>query len=368
MKTRVVEFITSMGEGGAQSIVKDYVQYLDKDQFEVTVFCIFPMLNSGPGQLLKKSGSAVNYVYPRYSFFLSLINKIVGRWVVPYKLRKYIKAHNPDVLHAHLGVLRYMLQIKETLPKRLFFTCHSEPKYAFRKSVEFNAAKELVRTANLQLIALHSQMKEELNTLFGVSNTQVVYNGIDVERFLKVNEDKETIRHSLGIPNDALLIGHVGRFIDAKNHKFIIKVFNEVKSLREDALLLLVGTGPLKEEIKQLATSYSLEKSIIYLEQRNDVDRLLKAMDVFFFPSLYEGLPVSLIEAQAAGLVCVSSDRVTEEAFLTPRLHVLSLNNNLQEWVNALLDLDYKGKYNRNIRSFEMTETIKVLELLYQQF
>ena len=367
MKRRVIEFITSMGEGGAQSIVKDYVQYLNKESFEVIVFCLFPMLNSGPGQLLKKSGTTTIAVYPSYSFFWSLVNRIVGKWFVPYKLKQTINTYKPEIMHAHLGVLRYILPIKESLPGTLLFTCHSEPQYAFRKVIEFNAANVLVKTANLQLIALHSKMKKELNTLFKVSNTQVVYNGIDVNRFRKVKEDKDSIRQSLGIPVGTFLIGHVGRFSDAKNHRFIIEVFKELKSIHEKAILMLVGSGPLKEEIRQVVKKYSLESNVIFLEQRNDIERLLKAMDVFLFPSIYEGLPVSLIEAQAAGLRCVSSDCITEEAFLTPKTNVLSLNAPISEWVNALLEPNYKGLYNRDIESFDIMNTIQVLEQLYLQ-
>lgn len=366
-KKNVLEFITSMGEGGAQALVKDYVLLIDKTKFNIKILCLFPMLDSGPGQAVRNSKVAISSVYPHYSKFWSLVNKFLGWWLVPRKLSAELSTFHPDVIHAHLGVLKYLVLIRKKIP-HLLYTCHSEPLKNFKSfsSKEFLSAKRLVAETGLKFIALHADMKAELDSLFDVDNTVVVHNGIDLQRFMKVDSTKVEIRQSLNIPEDAFVVGHVGRFMEAKNHEFIIKVFEEVKKRNSKALLLLIGSGPLKNKVKRVVENLGLANSCIMLEGRNDIEYLLKTMDVFLFPSIYEGLPVSLIEAQVAGLHCVSSSNVSQEAFLTPKLEVLSLDQPVNDWADTVLDLDYEGIYNRDISIYDMKKEIKVLESLYE--
>ena len=367
-KVKVIEFITSLGEGGAQSLVKDYAIMLDKERFEVSIFCIFPILESGPGQLVKKANIDVISVYPKYNKFYGLINKCFGAYIVPRKLKSYLVRKKIDCMHAHLAVLKYLPKIKDVLPKKLIYTCHSEPLKNFKSkdSIEFKSALSLIKSNNLQMVALHQQMREQLNDLFSVNNSVVVYNGINVERFQSVPESKNDIRNSLGLKDDDFVIGHVGRFTYPKNHVFIIDVFNQVVKHNTKAKLLLVGTGELKAIIKKQVSNLRLSDNVLFLDQRSDIERILKAMDVFLFPSHYEGLPVSLIEAQAAGLKCVTSTNVTEESFLTSSLYPLRLEAPIEEWVNTILsDTIEKSPYNKDIKTFEMKEDIKVLESLY---
>ena len=367
-KIKVTEFITSLGEGGAQSLVKDYSLMLNKDVFDVSIFCIYPILESGPGQLIKKANIRVSSVYPTHNKLYSLINKLAGSLIVPWRLKKHLKSEKVDCLHAHLAVLKYLPKIKSSLPKNIIYTCHNEPLRNFKskKSTEYKAASYLVNNCNMRFIALHEQMRNELNEMFGVKNTTVVYNGIDVKRFQSVPERKSNIRNSLGLTDSDFVIGHVGRFSYQKNHVFILEIFSEILKRKSNAKLLLVGTGELKSQIQERAAYLGLSKCVFFLDQRADIERILKAMDVFLFPSHFEGLPVSLIEAQAAGLKCVTSTNITEEAFLTSYLYALALDSPINEWVDIILsDNLEKSPYNKDINTFEMKEDIKVLESLY---
>ena len=369
-KIKVVEFITSLGEGGAQSLVKDYAMMLNKEQFDVSVFCIFPIFESGPGQLVKQNKIVVNSVYPKYNKIYSFVNKLFGCFIVPFMMKRHFKRFKPDCLHAHLAVLKYLPKLHDVLPKNILYTCHSEPLKNFKStsSEEFKSAQYLVKHNGLKIIALHRQMQQQLNQLFGIQNSVVVYNGIDIERFKTVVESKSEIRRTLGLSDDDLVIGHVGRFTYPKNHTFIIDIFHETYKKNQFTKLLLVGTGELKKHIMEKVTKLQIADRVIFLDQRSDINRLLKSMDVFLFPSIYEGLPVSLIEAQAAGLKCVTSTNVTEEAFLTPKLFSLSLDESVEIWANVVLSSDMVNPkpYNVDLRTFEMKEDIKVLESLYK--
>ena len=164
-KIKTIEFITSMGEGGAQVLIKDYALYIDKSKFDIIILCLFPMLSSGPGQIIIQKKIPVISIYPTYSKFWSLINKLLGWWLVPRKLNHLLSSYQPDVIHAHLGVLKYLVPLRNRLPK-LFYTCHSEPIKTFKSysSSEFLAAKKLVDSANMRFIALHTEMQLELIT------------------------------------------------------------------------------------------------------------------------------------------------------------------------------------------------------------
>lgn len=367
-KIKVIEFITSMGEGGAQSLVKDYALFLDKSKFDVVIVDIYPSFDSGPGQVILKQQIPYISIYPSDSKMWHLVNKIVGKYIVSLKLNRIIKKCEPLVIHSHLRVLKYLTGIQLDGIK-LFYTCHSLPMKTFQStlSTEFKAAQKLIKENNLQLIALHADMQDELNKLFCVDNTQIVYNGTDIQRFVNVDESKESIRESLHISSDAFVVGHVGRFMDAKNHEFIVKVFSEVCKRDKKAILLLVGTGPLKNRIISLIKELMLVKNVIMLENRSDVERILKAMDVFLFPSIYEGFPISLIEAQAAGLHCVVSNNVTSDAFVSPDLINIDLKKPLGEWVDSVMSIKQIGQFRRDIYDYEMKKTIQKLERLYSE-
>lgn len=143
------------------------------------------------------------------------------------------------------------------------------------------------------------------------------------------------------------MVGHVGRFNYPKNHKFIIDVFNEVQKVREDSVLMLVGDGDLRHEIEQKVRDLGFSDKVIFTGVRSDVNDLMQGMDVFLFPSLYEGLPVTMVEAQASGLKCIISDKVPLECKMTKNVVVVKLEESPQQWAKEVLKYE---KYERKIQ------------------
>lgn len=170
------------------------------------------------------------------------------------------------------------------------------------------------------------------------NRAQIVHNGVDLSVYRFREEDRNRIRGEFSL-NDSLVIGHVGRFNQQKNHGFLIKVFSEIKKRNENAKLLLVGTGEKEREIRELVSQNDLSDSVVFAGVRSDVPALLSAMDVFVFPSFYEGMPNVVIEAQACGLPCVVSDRITKEAKLTPVIEYLPLSLSASEWAEKAISL-----------------------------
>lgn len=167
-------------------------------------------------------------------------------------------------------------------------------------------------------------------------DTFLLRNGLDVDRFTFSEDARREVRRQLGL-EDAFVIGHVGRFAEQKNHPFILSVFSQIKQMDSRAKLVLVGDGPRKAEIETTARELGLQDSVLFLGIRSDVDRLLNGFDAFLFPSLYEGMPNTVIEAQTNGLYCLISDTITEQARVLPRVASLPLTASAQLWAETLL-------------------------------
>lgn len=174
--------------------------------------------------------------------------------------------------------------------------------------------------------------------MFPGQSVRLIRNGIDTAAFAFDPETRTAMRRELEL-GDALTLGHVGRLIGVKNHAFLLEVFAALHALRPDAQLLLVGNGPLEEELKQQTRQLGLQDHVRFLGVRADVPRLLQAMDLFILPSLSEGLGIAALEAQSAGLPCLVSDRVPAACAATEHIRFLSLDLSPDRWAEALLQL-----------------------------
>lgn len=366
-KCRVIEYLEgSLSDGGAETLVKDYVLFLDKLIFEPIILVDWIFTDSANYARLKGKEIKIISLYPSYSFFWRLINKFFRNIYIDYKLKKIIKKIKPDVIHIHLAALKHVAKIRKELGNtKLFYTCHSIPKVYFEeKRGEKEAAKLLIASNGLKLIALHDSMKLELEEIFKVP-VFVVNNGIDIYRFKHPQKTREEVRKNLGISNDSFVIGHIGRFVPVKNHGFILRVFSRILERKQKSVLLLIGSGPGEKIIKDEIKKSNLEKNVIILHSRTDIPELLNCMDVFFFPSLYEGFPCVLLEAQASYLPCYVSDTISREVFLTNYIKPLSLNDSPQIWADAICDNSIKTDFPDRLEEYDIRNSVKKLESIY---
>lgn len=167
-------------------------------------------------------------------------------------------------------------------------------------------------------------------------NVHLLHNGVDLNVFRYDPEGRCRIREEFAL-SDKLVVGHVGRFHKQKNHHYLIEIFASIKAIRNDAVLLLVGTGELERVIRKRIQELDIDDAVIFAGQRFDIPQLLSAMDVFVFPSFHEGMPNTVIEAQATGLPCVIADTITKEANITGLVQYLSLEQSLEQWTHAVL-------------------------------
>ena len=166
---------------------------------------------------------------------------------------------------------------------------------------------------------------------------QLIHNGVDLNVFRFDEEGRRRIREEFSL-GDRLVVGHVGRFHEQKNHKYLLEVFREIRNQRHDAVLLLVGSGELEGKVRDQAKDLGLEDAIIFTGSRFDIPQLMSAMDVFVFPSFFEGMPNTVIEAQATGLPCVIADTITAEADITGLVKYLALSDSTEKWAETALE------------------------------
>ena len=165
----------------------------------------------------------------------------------------------------------------------------------------------------------------------------ILHNAIPFEKYKFDENVRIEQRKELGI-EDKFVIGHVGRLTKQKNHKFLLKIFKKVKEQEKNAILLLIGKGELKEEIEEIINNYGLKDSVKLLGVKDNVNELMMAMDVYAFPSLYEGLPNTVVEAQATDLKCVISNKITKEVNITENVKFLNIEDkDIDEWVKEIL-------------------------------
>ncbi len=166
-------------------------------------------------------------------------------------------------------------------------------------------------------------------------NYRMIPNGVDLKRFAFHEEKRQQMRQELGISEDTFVLGHIGRMTVPKNHQFLVKLFAEYRKKNPDSKLLLVGDGELFETVQQQCTQLGIREAVIMVGSKTNTEDYYQAMDIFVFPSLWEGLPVSVVEAQANGLQCVLSDVITHDVDLTDQVKYLALNNQMG-WIDAV--------------------------------
>ena len=364
----VAEFIGGTGSGGAETVVKDYVLGLDRSQFNVMIIVRGRVAQSQNDRILRENAVKVISMYHGYPLFVKVIHKLNDWWYIPFQLKRIIKRENIQVLHVHLELLRYVARIRGDLEGvKLLFTCHSMPDYIFtRYKSEYRAAKRLIEDNNLQMIALNEEHRDELNAIFNIDNCLVLRNGVDFEKYKNCEASREKIREKLGIPENAFVVGHIGRFAEVKNHRLLVEVFRKVAQKRQDAFLLMIGAvSSITREVEANLHKYGLSEKYLILQNRTDIPELLKTMDVFVFPSLFEGLPIAFIEAQIAGLRCVTSDQVPKEAFISEKAISLDIQEGTDAWCSAVLNENLKSVPMCKQDEYNLKAVIKELSSLY---
>jgi glycosyltransferase involved in cell wall biosynthesis len=298
-------------------------------------------------------------------------------------LKKLVEEHGPyDILHVHgssfSGLLTLALAKRVGIPRTIIHSHNDVRPHLEDRNVAYSIYVTGVRMAYRSLAdrGLAASVRAA-ESMFGEGwkedrRWRLLYYGVDSKPFDAPRDPN--LRARLGIPSGAFVLGHVGRFHEQKNHAFLIEIVDAARKSRPEVHCLLIGDGPLREEIQADIRSRGLQSHFTFVADTMSVsDYMIGAMDCFVFPSRYEGLGLVVVEAQAAGLPCIISDRVPMEAIVDDDLvHVLSLEKTPDEWAHAVLETGWRKRVDhaaamarvKNSR-FDLDHCIDALHELY---
>lgn len=329
-ETRVLIIATTrLGYDGITSVLMNYYKNIDKSKIQFDFIPAAGIENWVNEEILTLGGKIYN-VPSRKKNIISYMLAI----------KKIIKNNKYKIVHMHGNSATLYLEILAAkLAKSKFRIAHCHNSTCTYKIIHYMLKKRLNKDITHAFACSKLAGEWLYNRKFYILN-----NGIDIEKF-KYNEDiRSEYRKQLGL-DKYFVIGHIGHFSYQKNHEFLLDVFSRVYSENSKARLLLIGEGELESEVQSKINSLGLQDVVMRLGKRNDNNKLLQAMDVFVLPSRFEGLPVVLVEAQTAGLFCVVSDVITEEAKLTEHIKYLSLDDSIDKWS---YEINSRKNYKRN--------------------
>lgn len=356
---RVLQVVTFMNRGGLESMLMNYYRNIDRSKIQ------FDFLEHREGK------------HDFTDEILSLGGKIYTvPSVNPFNTNGYLNAldnffqqHKEyNIIHSHLDCMSsYPLKYakKHDFPVRLAHSHNTNQEKNLKYLLKMHSRLQIPKYAS----NLFACSEEAGKWMYGQKEFRILNNAIDAKKFIYDSEKAAQVKKSLEI-EDKFVLGHIGRFNAQKNHDFLIDIFEKVYQQEHNSVLLLIGVGELEEEIRKKVETLNLTSVVKFLGLRDDIPDLLQGMDAFIFPSLFEGLPVTLVEAQANGLPCVISDTITNEVEITDNIEYLGLAKKPDEWASHILK--YKGKNNREEmydviceKGFDIISNVDWLENFY---
>lgn len=352
---RVLQVLIDFGIGGAENWTRHLLRYIDHDRFEID-FLVHNERSEYAEDVLKFGG---RIIYCPYSF---------NPWSYEHRFKGFLRQYGPyDIIHSQISSVGFHLKWASQLgiPVRIV-QCHIDDTLELRHSkilrrVAMRISQYLTNRYATAGIAVSQQAAKRFGPHWASDpRWRILYCGIDLEPFEK-EFDRRKIREELGIPADAFVVGHVGRIGYQKNLTFALEVLSSMIKIRPDTYFVSVGEGDLRPVLEQKASQLGLTNNVIFLGRRHDVPRLMKgAMDRFLLPSFFEGLPLVLMETQAAALPAVIADTITEEAdVIKPLISRLSLHDSPSLWAHELIAPQQHKEIITQYQALEIMERSK---------
>lgn len=372
-KIKVMQLVWRLSTGGAERMVVNFHNSLkDNPQIEVRTLSFTPQSNDlYESQIVKDS--SVAFIPKHFSEKLpSVIGKAVRKLVYPKFRKKWlisqVEEFSPDILHIHLaGIAAEMYDVCRKLPKsiKIIYHLHSMPEAIGddRRRIIRRAVEEKVYTP----LCVTQLQRESAVSFYGIDeNADIVYNGIDIKPFLEcemTDSDKQELKKSLGIDEDALVVGCVGRGAEIKNYPKLAAAVGELSKSRKTAFLVV---GKIPKELADDIYNNAKNATVVLTGQRSDTNRLYRIMDVFALASFYESSSIVTVEAQLSGVPCVISDRISDEVIISDAVMKCSPDASEKEWAEKISQSAGKtAVLSENYRRFDFNESVKELIRIY---
>lgn len=329
---RIAQIIGKWVGGGVEAVVMNYYRHIDRDKIQFDFICDNDSTNI-PYEEIEKLGGRVILIPPYQKVF-----------AYQKELIKIFKENEYKIVHSHINTLSvFPLRAakKVGVPVRIAHSHSTSSPIEWKRNLLKTILRRFSRVYSTEYfscseIAGRYQFGDKV---YNEGKIKLINNAINIDDFKFNKSIRRKKRKELNIDDDTFVIGHIGRFVETKNHSFLIDVFNDLHKKKKNTMLLLVGQGPLKGEIKEKVELLDLSDSVIFTGQVNGTKELYQVFDVLLFPSLYEGLGLVAIEAQCSGLKCVCSKNVPLEANITGNIKYIDVKENVTVWSEELLKL-----------------------------
>ena len=365
-QVHVLVLDTVMDRGGAEAMIMNYMRNINRDIIKFD-FLTNRDYRAAYEDEIESLGGKVYHMCPMYPGKFHRYKK---------EVREFLKEH-PEykIIHSNLEERSYLpLKVakKMGVPVRISHS-HNRPLGVNPKLIVRYYFRFMLKFYNTHMFACGEEAGDWLYGKKNRNNVIIMNNAVDANQYRYNPKVSKKMKKQLGIEGKKV-IGHVGRFFPQKNHGFLIDIFNEIHKKDKDTVLLLVGGGELddalKNQIKEKVRNLGLEDAVQFLGVREDVDRIVQTFDVFLLPSLFEGLPVTMVEAQAAGLPCVISDKVPIQCDLTGNVWIVPLDASPEKWADVVLDkannFEKRDTYQQIVDAgFDIKSQAKWLEEFY---
>ena len=359
---RILHVLGGLERGGAETMVMNLYRAIDRTQVQFDFIIHTTKHQAYYDEIIALGGKI--YSFPAFDGLNYFKMK---------KLWKLFFKEHPEyrILHSHVrSYASLYLPIAKKAGLRTIIHSHNTSSGKGLKALaKFLLQRRLRKCADFYFACSNAAGE----WLFGkkittMPNYILLKNAIDVEKYKFSELSRKKVRDEFNL-KDKFIIGHVGRFHPQKNHLFLLDVFAGIHKKHPESVLMLVGTGEMLNLVKERVVDLKIDDSVIFTGSRADVNELLSAFDVFLFPSLFEGLPVTLVEAQTAGLVSFVSDSVTKEIAMSELIRYIPINQGVEPWVEAVEKCSVNRKdFSDKMRKegYDIHTTSKNLEIFYK--
>nr|WP_106783607.1 glycosyltransferase family 1 protein [Lysinibacillus timonensis] len=351
-----------MHRGGIESYMMNYYRNLDRSKIQID-FIVHGFQKGNYDDEIKSMGGRIYHVPVKSKNYIGNIRA----------LRKVFSDNNYQIIHSHMDAMSYLV-LKEAkkygIPVRIAHSHNTNhlTNNKIKLLLNEHARKNIGKYCTHQFACSYAAG----NWLFGekaVNEEKVILarNAIEIDRFIFNDSIRKELREKLEV-DDKFVIGHIGRMDYQKNHQYLLDIFAEVVRKNENSVLLLIGSGHLENEIKDRVNELQLKNHVRFMGLIDNVNEYLNALDVMVFPSHFEGLPVTLIEAQINSLMSIVSSNITTEVEISDRIKFIDLNQSPEYWANIVLDFKEKQRvrYSKSeFADYDIEKQVKILEDFY---
>ncbi len=368
---RVLHEVGRMEAGGIQQLLMNLYHHIDRDKIQFD-FMVYRSDDYFKAEIEALGG----HIYALDDHMSS--SKILNAIKKEYHKFKILRNEQHQILHIHCGKPRFchvaFIPLLVGIPVRIYHGHNMKRKLShwWNRLAVYLARELIALSCNHFFACSHAAAEWNLSKKIVRNNRyDIINNGIDLKKFRYDAQKEKEIRHQLNLENK-FVIGHIGRFTPAKNHDFLLEIFSEVHKKNQNARLLLVGEGALKKQMQYKAQILGINEAVIFYGAATQVHELLQAINVFVFPSLYEGFGIVALEAQAAGIPLIMSDTIPQEVAITTLCTVLSLKQSASFWADKILERKTFKKEANNEQlaqsGFDIDISAKLLEKLYEKY